>query len=319
MGEVVTRMWWQSKGGKGKLNLNPLECHTRYPASFAVTIEETQTVGHLKDFIKARARHSCRRCAHVNQCRYNRHPEGHRYSRSLIPGFGHFRGNDNPLHKSNDDFFLGHPVRNDPDPPATSWIDPRMLRTCSPRYLPFKQLVLSTPAPFLPSNNSYTVCACSTPVATNRTQAKGTNRGVGVDDSSTCWLGSVAGNAPLLDLGSPGFDPRSGLSFLFLQGGRLQNSKTTRTQSISQFEPTFGLWGRYCNNLLVSNVWALPMPSNPLPTNSRSATLTTTAPEQNPFLFSSLLSRCQGILGISALLLALGKTECERAQIRQNV
>jgi hypothetical protein len=39
---------------------------------------------------------------------------------------------------------------------------------------------------------------------------------VGVDDSSDYWLGSVAVNAPLLDLGSSGFEPRPGLSFLFL-------------------------------------------------------------------------------------------------------
>jgi hypothetical protein len=36
---------------------------------------------------------------------------------------------------------------------------------------------------------------------------------VGVGDSSNYWL------APLLDLGSPGFEPWSGLSFLFLQVG----------------------------------------------------------------------------------------------------
>jgi hypothetical protein len=40
---------------------------------------------------------------------------------------------------------------------------------------------------------------------------------VGVDDSSNYWLGSVAVSAPLLDLGSPGLEPRSGLSFLSLQ------------------------------------------------------------------------------------------------------
>jgi hypothetical protein len=37
---------------------------------------------------------------------------------------------------------------------------------------------------------------------------------LGVGDSSNYWLGSVAVNVPLLDLGSPGFEPQSGLSFL---------------------------------------------------------------------------------------------------------
>jgi hypothetical protein len=40
---------------------------------------------------------------------------------------------------------------------------------------------------------------------------------VGVDDSSNYWLGSVAVNAPSLDLGSPRMEPRPDLSFLFLQ------------------------------------------------------------------------------------------------------
>ena len=42
---------------------------------------------------------------------------------------------------------------------------------------------------------------------------------IGVDDSSNYWLGSDSGNAPLLDVGGPGFEPRSGLSLLFLQVG----------------------------------------------------------------------------------------------------
>jgi hypothetical protein len=42
---------------------------------------------------------------------------------------------------------------------------------------------------------------------------------VGVDDSSNYWLGSVEVNAPLLDLGSPGFEPRSGLSFSSYNSG----------------------------------------------------------------------------------------------------
>jgi len=40
---------------------------------------------------------------------------------------------------------------------------------------------------------------------------------VGVGDSPTYQLGSVVGNTPLLGLGSLGFNPWSGHSFLFLQ------------------------------------------------------------------------------------------------------
>jgi hypothetical protein len=40
---------------------------------------------------------------------------------------------------------------------------------------------------------------------------------IGINDSSSYWLGSIAVIAPLLDLRSPGFEPRSGQSFLFLQ------------------------------------------------------------------------------------------------------
>ena len=40
---------------------------------------------------------------------------------------------------------------------------------------------------------------------------------VGVDESSPYWLGSAVVNTSLLYIGSPGFDPRSDHSFLFLQ------------------------------------------------------------------------------------------------------
>ena len=40
---------------------------------------------------------------------------------------------------------------------------------------------------------------------------------VGVDDSSTNWLGSSVVRARLMNWGRPGFDPRSSYFFLFLQ------------------------------------------------------------------------------------------------------
>jgi hypothetical protein len=46
------------------------------------------------------------------------------------------------------------------------------------------------------------------------TEAKGGD--VEVDHSSNYWLGRVVINAPSLNLGSPGFEPRSGLSPLFI-------------------------------------------------------------------------------------------------------
>jgi hypothetical protein len=51
----------------------------------------------------------------------------------------------------------------------------------------------------------------------NKIAAVGPVEDAGVENSSNYWLGSVAVDAPLLDLGSPGFEPRSGLSFHLLQ------------------------------------------------------------------------------------------------------
>jgi hypothetical protein len=89
---------------------------------------------------------------------------------------------------------------------------------------------------------------------------------IGINDSSNYWLGSVAVIAPLLDLRSPGFEPRSGQSFLFLQarvrrGGWLLPAGPRGSFNSSANSTTLSLHPRACSGPTLTLGWALTVPS----------------------------------------------------------
>jgi hypothetical protein len=89
---------------------------------------------------------------------------------------------------------------------------------------------------------------------------------IGINDSSSYWLGSIAVIAPLPDLRSPGFEPRSGQSFLFLQarvrrGGWPLPAGPRGSFNSSANSTTLSLHPRACSGPTPTLGWALTVPS----------------------------------------------------------